>query len=92
VLGDWEVDRAQTQSSALLVVDATDLATLRFDGAGATAGETEIAGTWIVEETATRLVRSDGRGEHRIEVLPDDRIRVELPIGVSAVYKRVGAG
>jgi hypothetical protein len=90
--GDWEVDREQTDAGALLVVDATDLATLHFDDAGASAGETEIPGTWVVEETVTRLVRSDGRGEHRIEVLPDDRIRVELPIGVAAVYKRVGAG
>jgi hypothetical protein len=35
-------------------------------------------------------VRADGRGEHRVEVIGEDHIRVELPIGVSAVYKRAG--
>jgi len=88
VLGHWEVDPQETERSALVAVQATDLSTLAFDRNGATAGDTEIAGTWVVEETVVRLVRADGRGEHRIEVLPDDRIRVELPIGVTAVYKR----
>jgi hypothetical protein len=41
-----------------------------------------------VEEGLVRLVREDGRGEHAIEALPDDRIRVELPIGVTAIYRR----
>jgi len=36
------------------------------------------------------VIRGDGRGEHLIELLPDDKIRIELPIGVSAVYRRVG--
>jgi hypothetical protein len=47
--------------------------------------------TWEVEGDVARAVRRDGRGEHRIEALPDGRIRVELPIGVSAVYRRAGA-
>jgi hypothetical protein len=38
-----------------------------------------------------RIVRGDGRGEHVVEVLPDDRIRVDLPIGVTAVCRRVGS-
>jgi len=89
-LGDWEVDRTETEPGALLAVEATDLSRLTFHRSGASAGDTEIPGTWAVEEDRVRLVRADGRGEHRIEVLPDDRIRVELPIGVSAVYKRAG--
>ena len=37
-----------------------------------------------------RFVRADGRGEHVIAVLPDDRIGVELPVGVTAVYRTAG--
>jgi hypothetical protein len=44
----------------------------------------------VVEEARVRFVREDGRGEHAIELLPDGRIRVELPIGVRAVYRRAG--
>jgi hypothetical protein len=90
VLGDREVDRQETARGAVLAVQAAELSKLSFGRDGATSGETEIAGSWVVEGDVVRLVRSDGRGEHRIEVLPNDRIRVELPIGVSAVYKRAG--
>ena len=90
VLGEWEVDPRETPRGALLAVQATELESLTFDRDGATAGNTEIPGTWVVEENAARLVRADGRGEHRVEVLGEDRIRVELPIGVNAVYKRAG--
>ena len=48
----------------------------------------QIPGEWIVEEGRVRLVRSDGRGEHTIELLADDQIRVVLPIGVTAYYRR----
>ena len=88
VLGDWEVDRQETDRGAVLAVQAAGLEALSFDGDGATSGETEIPGTWIVEEGRVRLVREDGRGEHAIEVLGEDEIRVELPIGVTAHYRR----
>ena len=41
-----------------------------------------------MEEGRVRLVRSDGRGEHTIELLGDAQIRVVLPIGVTAYYRR----
>jgi hypothetical protein len=91
VLGDWEMDRRATPLPAVLAVEVTALETLSFDREGARSGETVIPGDWIVEEGRVRLVREDGRGEHAIELLPDDRIRVDLPIGVAAVYKRAGA-
>ncbi len=91
VLGDWEVDREQTPLGAVLAVQAAELETISFDSGGATSGETRIPGEWIVEEDRVRLVREDGRGEHAIAVLAEDRIRIELPIGVTAVYKRAGA-
>jgi hypothetical protein len=92
VQGDWELDRSETSAGAAAAVDATDLAKLRFDSSGAAAGDTTIPGTWQVEEGVVRLVRTDGRGEHRIVVRADDRIEVELPIGVTAVYRRAGKG
>jgi hypothetical protein len=88
VLGDWEVDRQETPWGAVLAVQVAGLETLSFDGDGATSGETEIPGEWIVEEGRVRLVREDGRGEHAIEVVGEDQIRVELPIGVTAYYRR----
>jgi len=91
VLGDWEVDPQETSSGALLAVEATQLEHLSFAGDGAVAGETEIPGSYVVEEGLVRFVREDGRGEHRVELLPEDRIRVELPIGVVAVYRRAGS-
>jgi hypothetical protein len=91
VLGDWEVDARETSSGALLAVEATQLEHLSFTGDGAVAGETEIPGSYVVEEGRVRFVREDGRGEHLVELLPEDRIRVELPIGVAAVYRRAGS-
>jgi len=88
VLGDWELDRSETPQGTVLVVQAAGLETLSFDRGGARSGDTEIPGDWVVEESQARLVRKDGRGEHVVEMLPDDRIRVELPVGVSAVYRR----
>ena len=66
VQGDWELDRSETTPGAVAAVQVTDLAKLRFDRDGATAGDTAIPGTWVVEEGVVRLVRADGRGEHRI--------------------------
>lgn len=55
------------------------------------AGDITIPVTWAVEPGRVRAIRGDGRGEHVVELLPDRRIRVELPIGVEAVYVRVGS-
>jgi hypothetical protein len=88
VLGEWEIDRQENDRGTLLAVEATGLETLSFDGDGAASGETEIPGEWIVEEGRVRLVREDGRGEHEIEVVSEDQIRVALPIGVTATYRR----
>ena len=88
MLGDWEVDRSETGPGAVLAVQAAGLETLSFDGDGARSGDTEIRGEWIVEEGRVRLVREDGNGEHPIEVLSEDRIRVDLPIGITATYRR----
>jgi hypothetical protein len=91
VLGDWEVDAQETSSGALVAVEATELERLSFTNAAVVSGETEIPGSWVVEEGRVRFVREDGRGEHLVELLPEDRIRVELPIGVAAVYRRAGS-
>ena len=88
VLGDWEIDRQENERGTLLAVETTGLETLSFDGDGARSGDTEIPGEWIVEEGRVRLVRADGRGEHAVEVLGEDEIRVALPIGVTATYRR----
>ena len=88
VLGDWELDVSQTSLGAVLAVKAAGLETLSFDRSGARSGDTEIPGEWVVEEGRVELVREDGRGSHPIEVLSDDEIRVSLPIGVSAFYRR----
>jgi hypothetical protein len=91
VLGDWDIDRQETGSSALAAAEATDLLTLTLRSDAIVAEDTEIPVSYVVEEDRVRLIRDDGRGEHLIELLPDDRIRVELPIGVSAVYRRAGS-
>lgn len=90
VLGDWEIDRGDNERGAVLAVEAAGLEALSFDDEGVRSGDTRIPGEWIVEEGRVRLVREDGRGEHAIDVLADDRIRVELPIGVTVVYRRTG--
>ena len=90
VLGDWELDRAATKSSAVLATERTGLAQLSLRADAIAAGDTVIPVTWIVEDERVRAVRGDGRGEHAIERLPDGRIRVELPIGVTATYRRSG--
>jgi hypothetical protein len=91
ILGDWELDRGETSPGAVLAVDATALATLRFEGDALVSPGTHIPVAYVVEGDVVRVVRGDGRGEHRAEVLPDGRLRVELPIGVTAVYRRAGS-
>jgi len=91
VLGDWELDRGETSQGAVLAVEATDLATLRFEGDALVAPGTKIPVSYAIEGEVVRVVCGDGRGEHRVEVLPDGRLRVELPIGVTAVYRRAGS-
>lgn len=90
VLGDWEIDRDDNASSVLLAVDTTELQTLSFENDSIASPGTQIPVSYVMEEGVVRVVRGDGRGEHRVEVLPDGRIRVELPIGVTAVYRRSG--
>jgi hypothetical protein len=91
VLGDWEIDRDDNSRGALLAVEAADLTALRFESAAIAAPGIEIAVSYVREGDVVRVVRGDGRGEHRVELLPDGRIRVELPIGVTAAYRRAGS-
>jgi hypothetical protein len=88
VLGDWEIDPSQTGRGAILAAEATDLAEVSFRRDAIAAEGVEIPVSYVVEENRVRLIREDGRGEHLIEVLPDGKIRVELPIGVVAVYRK----
>jgi hypothetical protein len=91
VLGEWELDRGASSRGAVLAADAADLAALSLRGDALVAGGTEIPVTWAVEGQVARAVRGDGRGEHRVELLPDGRLQVELPIGVTAFYRRAGS-
>ena len=91
VLGDWEIDRGESGRGAVLAAQATDLANLTFRSDAIASEGTEIPVSYIVEQDRVRIVREDGRGEHLIDLLPDGRIRVDLPIGVSAVYRRTGS-
>ena len=91
VLGDWEIDRGENASGVLLAADATELATLRFESDSVVAPGVEIPVSYAQEGEIVRVIRGDGRGEHRVELLADGRIRVELPIGVTAVYRRAGS-
>jgi hypothetical protein len=88
VLGEWELDRDETRYGAVLAAELAQLDQLSFGSESVVAGDVEISGSYVVEEERVRFVRSDGRGEHAIEILSDERIRVELPIGISAVYRR----
>jgi len=90
VLGDWEIDRDDNRRGVLLTVESTQLETLSFGREAIASPGTEIPVGYVVEEDVVRVMRGDGRGEHRIELLQDGRIRVELPIGVTAVYRRAG--
>jgi hypothetical protein len=91
VLGEWDLDRGASSRGAVLAAEATDLAALSLRGDAIVAKGTEIPVTWAVEGQVARAVRGDGRGEHRVELLPDGRLQVELPIGVTAVYRRAGS-
>jgi hypothetical protein len=91
LLGDWEIDRTESSRGAVLAAEAAELAALRFRKDAIVAGDTVIPVTYAVEGNAVRAVREDGRGEHRIEVRPDGSIQVELPIGVTATYRRAAS-
>jgi hypothetical protein len=91
VLGDWEIDRTQTSRGAILAAEAAGLATLSLRGDAIVVDDLEIPVTWTVEGQVAQAVRGDGRGEHRLEILPDGSLQVELPIGVTAIYRRAGS-
>jgi len=91
VLGDWELDSDETSQGAVLAAEAAELTTLRFASDSVDVPGIEIPVSYVVEGDLVRVVRGDGRGEHRVEVMPDGRIRVELPIGVTAVFRRAGS-
>lgn len=91
VLGDWEIDPTQSSRGAVLAAKAADLAALSLRSDAIVAKDLEIPVTWTVEGQVARAARGDGRGEHRAELLPDGRLQVELPIGVTAVYRRAGS-
>jgi len=86
--GDWEIDRDDNSRGVLLAVDAAEIGTLGFESHAVELPGSKIGVRYIVEDGVVRVVRDDGRGEHRVELLSDGRIRVELPIGVTAVYRR----
>jgi hypothetical protein len=90
VLGEWELDTGETDAGTVLAVQAAKMEKLSFTRGSVSDGEVTIDGDYIVEEGRVRFVRGDGNGEHVIELLDDDRIDVELPIGVHAIYKRAG--
>jgi hypothetical protein len=88
LLGDWEIDRTDNARSVLEAVEAAELVMLRFESGSIVAPGREIPVSYVMEADVVRVMRADGRGEHRVEMLPDGRIRVDLPIGVTAVYRR----
>ena len=90
VLGEWELDTSETDDGAVLAVQAAGMQKLTFTSSGVSDGDVTIDGSYIVEEGRVRFVRGDGNGEHVIETLEGDRIDVDLPIGVHAIYKRAG--
>lgn len=91
VLGDWVIDPGQTGRGAIRAAETTGMDTLTFRPEAIASEETEIPVSYIVEAERVRVVRGDGRGEHLVELLPDKRIRVSLPIGVVAVYRKAGS-
>jgi len=90
VLGAWVVDPGQTGRGAVRATETTGMDALTFRPGAIASNESEIAVSYVVEEDRVRAVREDGRGEHLIELLPEERIRVALPIGVTAVYRKAG--
>jgi hypothetical protein len=88
VLGEWELDAGETDAGTVLAVQAAKMERLTFTRSGVSDGDTTIEGDYVVEEGRVRFVRADGNGEHVIETLEDDRIDVELPIGLHAIYRR----
>jgi len=92
VLGEWVVDPAQNSRGVLRATEAADLERLTFSRDAIESGDTRILVSYVVEDRRVRVVRGDGRGEHRVELLDDGRLHVELPIGVDAVYRRAGEG
>jgi hypothetical protein len=91
ILGEWEIDPAENQRGAILAAEATRLTALTFRPKAIAAEDTVIAVAYVLEERRVRAVREDGRGEHLIELLREEKIRVELPIGVTVVYRKSGS-
>jgi len=88
VLGGWELDRQETALGAVLAVQRPVSRRSPSTATAPRAARPRSPANGSLEEGRVRLVREDGRGDHAIEVLSEDQIRVELPIGVTAYYRR----
>lgn len=91
LLGAWELDRDENPRGVVLAVEAAELASLRFESAALEVPGLSLPVRYELEGDVVRVLREDGRGEHRVERLPDGRIRAELPIGLDAVYRRASS-
>ncbi len=91
LLGEWEVDRNETEHYVLAFVRQTGDDRIVFEADRIRIGPTELPVRYQVEPERVLLVRTDRDFEHPVDLLAEGRIRVHFPGGYDAVYHRAGS-
>ena len=92
VLGEWEMDSSQTSLGDSTFDRQSGFDRLTFEPERVVTGDVELSVHYIIEEDRVRVVRRDRDHEDVVELLADGLINVEIPPGISVVYRRAGPG
>jgi hypothetical protein len=90
VLGEWEIEPAETSRGAVLAVEATDLERLSFRADAIASEGTEIPRMRPSASSSTTCSPRPSPRTARTRPSSTTQLTVELPIGAAAVYRRVG--
>lgn len=92
LLGEWEMDSSQTSLGAATFARQSGFDRLTFEPERVVTGDVELSVHYIIEEDRVRVVRRDRDHEDVVELLANGLINVEIPPGISVVYRRAGPG
>ena len=86
------MDSSQTSLGAATFARQTGFDHLTFEPERVVTGDVELRVRYVIEEDRVRVVRRDRDHEDIVELLADELINVEIPPGISVVYRRAGSG
>lgn len=91
IIGVWVVDTQATSGGAAAAASLAGIEKVEFRGDKRIVGTKSVDVTYEVD-TERVIVTQTNEGEGEVyTILPDDRIRTALPLGIVVVYRREGS-